>query len=142
MQSWRCPAATESARAFWILFAGRLLDGVALSFIHVREPERAYIDLCLGAPPVALIASATSDERGPGHWALIPRAAEARASARAGLTGAEADALAAGDATFPNYIFLATYGYRFGVKKSSAGTALPCATEDGAGKDPLVKDPQ
>ena len=49
---------------------------------------------------------------------------------------------AAGDATFPNYIFLATYGYRFGVKKSSAGTALPCATEDGAGKDPLVKDPQ
>lgn len=41
-----------------------------------------------------------------------------------------------GDATFPNYIFLATYGYRFGMKKSSPGTALPCAASEGPKPSP------
>jgi type VI secretion system ImpM family protein len=100
----RCPAPTEDARAFWIVLAGRLLDGVPWSFVHVREPAGAHLELCLGAPPVGLIASATGDETGPGHWSLIPRAADARASARQRLTEAEAAVLSKREPTFADLL--------------------------------------
>jgi type VI secretion system ImpM family protein len=100
----RCPGASESARAFWVVFASRLLDSGPLSFVHVREPEKGYVDLCIGAPPAALIDAATSEETGPGHWSLVPRGAEACEVARGGLALAEAVALAVAEPTFADLL--------------------------------------
>jgi hypothetical protein len=43
---------------------------------------------------------------------------------RRGSNSASSKTGASGDATFPNYIFLASYGYRFGSKSGKSDTAI------------------